>query len=97
MNPRQVTTLDSYRVSIARRSTILVPFLLFDCFGFSAGTAPTLSGEDAILFPVPGDVVLGETQSGFGDTPRLSEVIAEAGMIRRLVSFKKNLSAAQGI
>lgn len=39
----------------------LVPFLLFDCFGFSAGAAPTLSGDDPILFPVPEDVVLGET------------------------------------
>lgn len=53
-----------------------------------------LSGEDAILFPVPGDVVLGETQSGFGDTPRSSEVIAEADMIRRLVSFKEPLRSA---
>lgn len=57
-NSMHVTTFDSYR---AGRSTILVPFLLFDCFGFSAGAAPTLSGDDAILFPVPGDVVLGET------------------------------------
>lgn len=39
----------------------LVPFLLFDCFGFSAGAALTLSGDDPILFPVPEDVVLGGT------------------------------------
>lgn len=80
MHPQQVTTFDSYRVKIAGRLTILVPFLLFDCFGFSAGAAPTLSGDDAILFPVPGDVVLGETQLGFGETPGLEEVIAEADM-----------------
>lgn len=38
----------------------LVPFRLFDCFGFNAGAAPILSGDDPILFPVCEAVVLEE-------------------------------------